>query len=144
MRVKTASPATAIATLSGGNQQKAIIARWLAVDARILLMDEPTRGIDVGARSEIYGHMYRLAEAGRTILFASSDMPEVMGVADRIMVMREGAVAGILSRDEATPERLLRLALPDAAPRNRPGPLGSLWHHRFTPPPAASAPSPRC
>lgn len=118
MRVKTPSPATAIATLSGGNQQKAIIARWLAADARILLMDEPTRGIDVGARSEIYGHMYRLAEAGHTILFASSDMPEVMGVADRIMVMREGTIAGILSRDEATPDRLLRMALPDTAARN--------------------------
>jgi len=115
MRVKTASPATAIATLSGGNQQKAIIARWLAADSRILLMDEPTRGIDVGARSEIYAHMYRLAEEGRTILFASSDMPEVMGVADRIIVMREGRVAGIVPRADATPDRLLRLALPDAS-----------------------------
>lgn len=117
MRVKTASAGTAIATLSGGNQQKAIIARWLAADARILLMDEPTRGIDVGARSEIYAHIYRLAEEGRTILFASSDMPEVMGVADRIIVMREGGIAGILDRGEATPERLLRLALPDATAR---------------------------
>ena len=115
MRVKTASPATAIATLSGGNQQKAIIARWLAADSRILLMDEPTRGIDVGARSEIYAHMYRLAEEGRTILFASSDMPEVMGVADRIVVMREGRIAGIVPRADATPDLLLRLALPDAA-----------------------------
>ena len=114
MRVKTASSATAIATLSGGNQQKAIIARWLAADSRILLMDEPTRGIDVGARSEIYAHMYRLAEEGRTILFASSDMPEVMGVADRIIVMREGRIAGIVPRADATPDLLLRLALPDA------------------------------
>jgi L-arabinose transport system ATP-binding protein len=115
MRVKTASAATAIGTLSGGNQQKAVIARWLAADSEILLMDEPTRGIDVGARSEIYDHIYRLAEAGKTILFASSDMPEVMGVADRIVVMREGAIAGIVARDEATPDLLLRLALPDAA-----------------------------
>jgi L-arabinose transport system ATP-binding protein len=116
MRVKTASASTAIGTLSGGNQQKAVIARWLAADSDILLMDEPTRGIDVGARSEIYDHIYRLAEAGKTILFASSDMPEVMGVADRIVVMREGAVAGIVGRDEVTPDLLLRLALPDAAP----------------------------
>jgi L-arabinose transport system ATP-binding protein len=115
MRVKTASAATAIGTLSGGNQQKAVIARWLAADSEILLMDEPTRGIDVGARSEIYDHIYRLAEAGKTILFASSDMPEVMGVADRIVVMREGAIAGTVARDEATPDLLLRLALPDAA-----------------------------
>ena len=115
MRVKTASGAAAIGTLSGGNQQKAVIARWLAADSEILLMDEPTRGIDVGARSEIYGHIYRLAEAGKTILFASSDMPEVMGVADRIVVMREGVIAGIVERSQATSELLLRLALPDGA-----------------------------
>jgi L-arabinose transport system ATP-binding protein len=115
MRVKTASAETVIGTLSGGNQQKAVIARWLAADSEILLMDEPTRGIDVGARSEIYGHIYRLAEAGKTVLFVSSDMPEVMGVADRIVVMREGAIAGTVDRSEASPERLLRLALPDAA-----------------------------
>jgi L-arabinose transport system ATP-binding protein len=115
MRLKTASAATPIGTLSGGNQQKAVIARWLAADSDILLMDEPTRGIDVGARSEIYGHIYRLAEAGKTVLFASSDMPEVMGVADRIVVMREGAIAGIVERGQASPELLLRLALPDAA-----------------------------
>ena len=114
MRVKTASGATPIGTLSGGNQQKAVIARWLAADSEILLMDEPTRGIDVGARSEIYGHIYRLAEAGKTVLFVSSDMPEVMGVADRIVVMREGVIAGIVDRSEATSELLLRLALPDA------------------------------
>jgi L-arabinose transport system ATP-binding protein len=113
MRVKTPSPATAIGTLSGGNQQKVIIARWLNADAQILLMDEPTRGIDVAARSEIYGHMYRLAEMGKTILFASSDIPEVMGVADRIVVMREGRIAAIMERAAATPDRLLRLALPD-------------------------------
>ncbi|NJC09474.1 L-arabinose ABC transporter ATP-binding protein AraG [Polymorphobacter fuscus] len=114
MRVKTASPEVAISTLSGGNQQKAIIARWLMADARVLLLDEPTRGIDVGARQEIYAHMYRFAEAGGAILFASSDMPEVLGVADRIVVMREGAISGIVARGDATPERLLRLALPDA------------------------------
>ena len=115
MRIKTASGAAAIGALSGGNQQKVVIARWLAADSEILLMDEPTRGIDVAARSEIYGHIYRMAEAGKTVLFASSDMPEVMGVADRIVVMREGAIAGIIERDEATPDLLLRLALPDAA-----------------------------
>ena len=113
LRVKTPSQATAISALSGGNQQKVIIARWLNADARVLLMDEPTRGIDVAARSEIYGHMYRLAETGKTILFASSDIPEVMGVADRIVVMREGRIAAIMERSAATPDRLLRLALPD-------------------------------
>jgi L-arabinose transport system ATP-binding protein len=113
LRVKAPSQATAISALSGGNQQKVIIARWLNAEASILLMDEPTRGIDVAARSEIYGHMYRLAEKGKTILFASSDIPEVMGVADRIVVMREGRIAAIMERAAATPDRLLRLALPD-------------------------------
>lgn len=117
LRVKTASTATAIANLSGGNQQKAIIARWMAADARILLMDEPTRGIDVAARSDIYRHIYDLAEQGKTVLFASSDIPEVLGVADRIVVMCEGAIAGIVDRADATSEQLLRLALPGAANR---------------------------
>lgn len=114
LRIKTPGPETAISTLSGGNQQKAIIARWLLADASILLLDEPTRGIDVGARSEIYGHIYDFAERGGTVLLASSDLPEVLGVADRIVVMRDGAVSGIVPRADATAERLLRLALPDA------------------------------
>jgi L-arabinose transport system ATP-binding protein len=114
LRIKTPGPEAAISTLSGGNQQKAIIARWLLADASILLLDEPTRGIDVGARSEIYGHIYDFAERGGTVLLASSDLPEVLGVADRIVVMRDGAVSGIVPRADATAERLLRLALPDA------------------------------
>ncbi|MCP9223645.1 L-arabinose ABC transporter ATP-binding protein AraG [Erythrobacter sp. LQ02-29] len=116
LRIKTASAETAIETLSGGNQQKAVIARWLMADARILLLDEPTRGIDVGARSEIYDLIYKFAEGGGTVLFASSDMPEVLGVADRIVVMREGSVSGVVARADATSDRLLRLALPEASP----------------------------
>lgn len=112
LRIKTASPETPIGTLSGGNQQKAVIARWLMADARVLLLDEPTRGIDVGARSEIYEQIYLFAEGGGTILFASSDMAEVLGIADRIVVMRDGAVSGIVAREIATPDSLLRLALP--------------------------------
>ncbi|WP_420136491.1 L-arabinose ABC transporter ATP-binding protein AraG [Sphingomonas sp.] len=114
LRIKTPGSEAAIVTLSGGNQQKAIIARWLLAEASILLLDEPTRGIDVGARSEIYSHIYDFAERGGTILLASSDLPEVLGVADRMVVMRDGAVAGIVPRAHATAERLLRLALPDA------------------------------
>jgi len=97
--------------------KKVIIARWLNADARILLMDEPTRGIDVAARSEIYGHMYRLRRRGKTILFASSEHPRSHGVADRIVVMREGRIAAIMERAAATPDRLLRLALPRWARR---------------------------
>lgn len=112
LRIKTPTARTAISALSGGNQQKAILARWLAAEARILLLDEPTRGIDVGARSEIYALMYRLAAEGRTLLVVSSDMAEVLGACDRVLVMRQGVVAGELSRAEATPDDLLRLALP--------------------------------
>ncbi|MDP1631690.1 MAG: L-arabinose ABC transporter ATP-binding protein AraG [Caulobacter sp.] len=120
LRVKTASAETPISALSGGNQQKAILARWLAAEAQILLLDEPTRGIDVGSRSEIYSLMYSLAAEGRTLLVVSSDMPEVLGVCDRILVMREGALAGELSREAATPDALLRLALPAASDNGDP------------------------
>jgi L-arabinose transport system ATP-binding protein len=115
LRVRTASAATPIGTLSGGNQQKALLARWLAAEAEIFLLDEPTRGIDIGSRSEIYALMYALAAEGKTLIVVSSDLPEVMGVSDRIIVMREGAISGELSRDEAMPEAILKLALPDAA-----------------------------
>lgn len=113
LKVKAASPEVAISTLSGGNQQKVVLARWLAAGADIFLMDEPTRGIDVGARSEIYALLFKLAEEGKTILVASSDTPEILGLCDRVIVMREGRVAGALSRAEATQDALLRLALPD-------------------------------
>ncbi|PZT94322.1 ATP-binding cassette domain-containing protein [Sphingomonas sp.] len=118
MRVKTASAETPIGQLSGGNQQKAVIGRWLMADAGVLLLDEPTRGIDVGARSEIYDRLYRFTEAGGSVLFASSDMAEVLGVADRIAVMREGRLAAVIPREQANAETLLRLALPEPAPSN--------------------------
>ena len=114
MRVKTASAETPIAQLSGGNQQKAVIGRWLMAEARVLLLDEPTRGIDVGARSENYDRLYRFAEAGGSVLFASADMAEVLGVADRIAVMREGTLAAVIPREQANAETLLRLALPES------------------------------
>jgi L-arabinose transport system ATP-binding protein len=113
LKVKTSSPEAAISTLSGGNQQKVVLARWLAAGADIFLMDEPTRGIDVGARSEIYALLFKLAEEGRTILVASSDTPEILGLCDRVIVMREGRIAGELTRNEAMQDALLRLALPD-------------------------------
>jgi L-arabinose transport system ATP-binding protein len=116
LKVKTASTENAISTLSGGNQQKVVLARWLAAGADIFLMDEPTRGIDVGARSEIYGLLYRLSEEGKTVLVASSDMAEIMGLCDRVIVMREGRIAGELDRSAVTQDALLRLALPDARP----------------------------
>lgn len=112
--VRTPSAAEPIARLSGGNQQKVILARWLSEEIKVLLLDEPTRGIDVGAKREIYAIMYELARRGVAILMASSELPEVLGVSDRIIVMREGRIAGELARGEATQERVLRFALPQS------------------------------
>ncbi|BAO91733.1 L-arabinose ABC transporter ATP-binding protein AraG [Caballeronia cordobensis] len=112
LAIKTRSGETAIGTLSGGNQQKVILSRWLAERIDVFLMDEPTRGIDVGARAEIYNLLYELAEAGRTVIMVSSDLAEVIGVADRIIVMKEGRIAGSLLKADATPDELIKLALP--------------------------------
>ncbi len=112
LSIKTRSGETTIGTLSGGNQQKVILSRWLAEDIDVFLMDEPTRGIDVGARAEIYGLLYSLAEAGRTVIVVSSDLAEVIGVADRILVMKEGCIVGDLSKADASPGELIKLALP--------------------------------
>lgn len=110
LRIKTASLKTRIMSLSGGNQQKVIIARWLASNPDVLIMDEPTRGIDVGAKYEIYQIMIDLANEGKAIIMISSDMPELLGVADRIAVMCEGALTGIVPREEATQEGIMQLA----------------------------------
>jgi L-arabinose transport system ATP-binding protein len=110
--IKTPGLMQLIRNLSGGNQQKVILARWLSEQVKVILLDEPTRGIDVGAKSEIYSIIYRLAEQGVGVVVVSSDLPEVLGVADRIMVMRKGQVVAALDRAAATPEKMLALALP--------------------------------
>ncbi len=110
LNVKTATIKTAIGTLSGGNQQKALIARWLLTEPDILILDEPTRGIDVGAKFEIYQLMYQLAEEGKSIIMISSEMPELIGVSDRVMVMSNGFLSGILNSDEFDQERIMSLA----------------------------------
>ena len=112
LRVRTPSARQLIRNLSGGNQQKVILGRWLSETVQVLLLDEPTRGIDVGAKSEIYGIMQRLAQEGVCVVMVSSELPEVMGVADRIVVMRQGAIAAVVDRRDATEEKLLKLALP--------------------------------
>lgn len=99
-------------TLSGGNQQKALVARYLVRPPQVLILDEPTRGVDVGARTEIYRVMNRLTRDGLGILMISSDLPEVLGMSDRVVVMCEGRTAGVLSRADATPERVMALATP--------------------------------
>jgi methyl-galactoside transport system ATP-binding protein len=110
LRVKTPSTATLIQDLSGGNQQKVIVARWLLTDPEILILDEPTRGIDVGAKYEIYTIIADLAKRGKSIIMISSEMPELLGMSDRIMVMCEGRATGIIDGKTATQERIMELA----------------------------------
>ncbi len=106
MRIKTPNVTRKVVNLSGGNQQKVVLGKWLAMKPQILILDEPTRGIDVGAKAEIYRHMATLADSGITIIMVSSDMEEVLGMSDRLAVMRERRIERILSRDEATQERI--------------------------------------
>jgi L-arabinose transport system ATP-binding protein len=111
LSIKTPSIKQLIGNLSGGNQQKVILARWLSENVSVLMMDEPTRGIDVGTKNEIYNLMYQLTEEGKSIICISSDLPEIMGVSDRLVVMREGEIVGVLTRDEMQEERIINLAL---------------------------------
>ncbi len=111
LSIKTASLASPVATLSGGNQQKVALARWLAAEPSVLILDEPTQGVDVGAKSEIHRLMGELARRGLAILMISSELPEILGMSDRIHVMRGGKITGLLHRDEATQEKILDLAL---------------------------------
>ena len=98
LNVKTPTKRTLIRSLSGGNQQKVIIGRWLLTAPEVLLLDEPTRGIDVGAKYEIYSLILKLAEEGKSVIMVSSEMPELIGICDRILVMSNGRMAGILER----------------------------------------------
>lgn len=110
LRIKTPSYKTLIKDLSGGNQQKALIAKWLLTEPEILILDEPTRGIDVGAKYEIYTIINELASQGKSIIMISSEMPELLGMSDRIMVMCEGKLSGIIEGKDATQEEIMRLA----------------------------------
>ena len=96
---------------SGGNQQKVVLAKWLAVDSKIIIFDEPTRGVDVGAKAEIYKLMCRLAQDGKAVIMISSDLPELIGVCDRIYVMREGTISGELTRESFSQETILGFAV---------------------------------
>jgi rhamnose transport system ATP-binding protein len=110
-RIKAPSVSVAVGTLSGGNQQKVALARWLSTSPSILILDEPTQGVDVGSKAEIHGLMRTLAEQGLAILMISSELPEIIGMSDRIAVMHSGTIAGELGRDEATPSKILGFAL---------------------------------
>jgi ribose transport system ATP-binding protein len=108
--IKTPSGEQTVRNLSGGNQQKVVLAKWLFTESKLLIFDEPTRGIDVGAKYEIYLLMHELAAKGNGILMISSELPEILGMSDRIAVMHEGHIAGELSREDATTEAVMHLA----------------------------------
>jgi ribose transport system ATP-binding protein len=109
--IRAGSIDTVVGTLSGGNQQKVVLAKWLSMKPKVVIFDEPTRGIDVGSKSEIYRLMRELADAGVAVLMISSDMEEVIGVSDRIVVMREGRIGGFLARPDFSEENVMRLAV---------------------------------
>ncbi|MHC4506888.1 MAG: ATP-binding cassette domain-containing protein, partial [Planctomycetota bacterium] len=110
LRIATPNQEQEVQFLSGGNQQKVILARWLALRPKVLLLDEPTRGVDVGAKAEIYRLMGELARQGVGILMISSELPEILGMSDRVLVVREGAVVAQFDRDEATQEAIMHRA----------------------------------
>jgi rhamnose transport system ATP-binding protein len=111
LRIKTPSVSTAVGALSGGNQQKVALARWLSTGPVILILDEPTQGVDVGAKAEIHALIQDLVERGLAIIMISSELPEVLGMSDRVAVMHAGTVSGVLSRAEATQDAIIALAL---------------------------------
>jgi ribose transport system ATP-binding protein len=111
LRVKTPSVETKAMNLSGGNQQKVVLAKWLSLEPKVIIFDEPTRGIDVGTKAEIYRLMRDLADRGVAIIMISSEMEEVIGVSDRIAVMYEGGIAGFLKREEFSEQAIMNLAV---------------------------------
>ena len=111
LSVKAPDSETAISSLSGGNQQKVIIASWLAADPKVLILDEPTRGVDVGSKSEIYEIMNELVKMGVSIIMVSSELPEILNMSDRIMVMNGGRITKVLNHDEATQEIIMQYAV---------------------------------
>ena len=110
-RIKTPSASKKIVELSGGNQQKCIVARWIATNPKVLILDEPTKGIDVGAKSEFYNMICEFAKQGLGVILVSSELPEVIGLSDRIIVMKSLRITGEVSREEATEDRLLSLGM---------------------------------
>jgi len=115
-RVKTASPRSRPGELSGGNQQKLLIARWMHERAKVLLLDEPTRGVDIGAKAEIYRLIHQAAAAGAAVVLVSSEMPELLALSDRVLVMGDGRVKGELVGEQMTQAGVLTLATSEDAP----------------------------
>ena len=110
MHIKVTGPEQAVGKLSGGNQQKVLIGRWLCSTKEVLILDEPTRGVDVKTKAEIYALIDQLAESGLSIIMVSSELPELINMSDRVMVMSGGYTTGMLNRDELSQERIMHLA----------------------------------
>ena len=111
LSIKTNSPQTVVETLSGGNQQKVILGKWLEIHPKVIIMNEPTRGIDVGAKVEIYRILHEMCRDGVSIIMITSEMPELIGMADRALVMHEGALQCVLERNELTEEKIMAAAI---------------------------------
>ena len=111
LRIKVHSPRQLVGKLSGGNQQKVVLAKWMMKNPKLLILDEPTRGIDIGAKSEIYKLMGEFVEKGNSIIMISSEMPEAMGMSDRILVLSNGRLSGELSREEFAQEDIMKMAV---------------------------------
>jgi ribose transport system ATP-binding protein len=120
LNIRTPGGEARVLNLSGGNQQKVVLAKWLSLTPRVLILDEPTRGIDVGAKAEIYRLMRGLADGGAVVLMISSDMEEILNVSDRVVVMHEGEIAGVLDRADCTEENVMHLAVGKTVPAARP------------------------
>jgi rhamnose transport system ATP-binding protein len=116
LRLKAGDPNAPVGTLSGGNQQKVVLGKWLATHPKVLIIDEPTRGIDVGAKAEVYGALAELVRDGMAVLMISSELPEVLGMADRVLVMHEGRISADIARAEADEERIMGAALGQPIP----------------------------
>jgi ABC-type sugar transport system ATPase subunit len=110
LRIKATSPTQAVSGLSGGNQQKVVLSKWLAAEPRILVLDEPTHGVDVGTKADVHRTISGLAAAGLAVLLISSELPEILGMSDRVLVMREGRLVAEFPRAEATQERIIHAA----------------------------------
>ena len=116
LRVRAASPLVTVGSLSGGNQQKVLLSRWLEIGPKVLILDEPTRGIDVGAKFEIYSLVAQLADEGRAVLVISSELPELLGLCDRLYVMNEGAFVAEMPAAQASQEAIMKAIVGSAAP----------------------------
>jgi putative multiple sugar transport system ATP-binding protein len=109
LNVKTTSVDIGVATLSGGNQQKVVLGKWMFTDPDILILDEPTRGIDIGAKYEIYRLIHQLADQGKAVIIISSELPELLGMSDRIYTIFEGSITGVIKKNEADQEKLMKM-----------------------------------